>query len=449
MKKLVSPEKHSVRKVLLSAGILAASCIVALSGCGEEKKTEEKTENTDFLPVMDTDTAAEIHVQGSWSNFEALEAATADWNEIYPNVTVRYNKADAYYDQLDRIVSGENVPEIVMFDTDADYVNKDTAADYLADLSEIGLNTDIFDSGILDTFYYNGKMTSLNWGMRIPGFVVNKTLLSDLGLEIPKTQEDFQQVCDTLVKKGYTPLQGCTQNVYYLVMQNDRDYHIAQAEDQETLYESFSNEDPDCGAYFEDEFSTMLDMVEKGYINGEVNDSFEDIYEMSILKFFEGKTPFLVFTTEGFSGMKKRETKSEAFTENPFEYEFVSLPVSREDPVLSIAAFGGLAIVKDSENEKWAEEFLRFLCSDEELDKMAYIKGVPAVTKDGSDDERFAGIDAIPADKKIVAASYPTIDVVEASFSDTLWKIACREITDVDDAESYFVHMLGELKIDK
>ena len=449
MKKIVSPENHSAMRKLLPAGILAVSCMAALAGCGEEKKAEEKTENTEFSPTMDTEAKAEIRVQGSWSNFEALEAAAADWNEVYPNVIVNYNKADAYYDQLDRIVSAENVPEIVMFDTDADYVNKDTVVDYLVDLSEIGLNTDIFDSGILDTFYYHDKMTSLNWGMRIPGFVVNKTLLADLDLEIPKTQEDFQQVCDTLVEKGYTPLQGSTENVYYLVMQNDRDYHVAQAEDQETLYESFCNEDQDCGAYFEDEFSTMLDMVEKGYINGDVNDSFEDIYEMSILKFFEGDMPFLVFTTEGFSGMKKRETKSEAFTEKPFEYEFVSLPVSREDPVLSMAAFGGLAIVKDSENEKWAEEFLRFLCSDEELDKMAYIKGVPAVTKNGSDDERFAEIDAIPADRKIVAASYPAISVVEASFSDTLWKITCREITDVDEAESYFVQMLGELKIDK
>ena len=200
MKKII----FCVRKRLLPAGILAASCMLALSGCGEEKKTEEKTENTGFSPTMDADATAEIRVQGSWSNFEALEAAAADWNEIYPNVTVSYNKADAYYDQLDRIVSGENVPEIVMFDTDADYANKDTVADYLVDLSEIGLNTDLFDSGMLDTFYYNDKMTSLNWGMRIPGFVVNKTLLTELDLEIPKTQEDFQQVCDTLVEKGYT-----------------------------------------------------------------------------------------------------------------------------------------------------------------------------------------------------------------------------------------------------
>ena len=142
--------------------------------------------------------------------------------------------------------------------------------------------------------------------------------------------------------------------------------------------------------------------------------------------------------------MKKRESKSEAFTEKPFEYEFVSLPVCEEEPVLSRAPISGLAVVKGSKNEKWAEEFLRFLCSNEELDKMASVKGVPAVTKDGSDDERFAGIDAIALEKQINAASYPSISLTEDSFSETLWKIACGEIKDVESAEEYFQQALEQ-----
>lgn len=369
-----------------------------------------------------------------------------DWNEIYPNVSVEYNKVDAYYDQLSRIVTGDNAPEIAMFDIDGDYVDKDVAAEHLADLTEIGLNTDVYADGVLDTCKYNGKMCALNWGLRIPGFVVNTTLLKDLDLEVPKTQEEFQTVCDTLVEKGYTPIQGCTQNVYSLVMQNDRDYQIAQEEDQEALYERFDSEEAGCGSYFEKEFSTMLDMVEKGYISEDVNSTIEDIYEMSILHFFEGDTPFLSFTTEGFSGMKKRESKSEKFTEKPFEYEFVSLPVCAEEPVLSLAGVNGLAIVKDSENEKWAEEFLRFLCNEEELDKMASIKGVPSVTKNGGEDARFTEITSLSPEKKINAESYPVIKLVDVSFSDTLWKIACGDITDIESAEKNFEEVLAQTK---
>lgn len=437
-----SPTSH---KTALAAGIFAAACMLALSGCGSEKNDGEKADSTEFSPSMDKDAEAEIRVQGSWSNFEALEAAVEDWNKIYPNVSVEYNKVDAYYDQLSRIVTGDNAPEIAMFDIDGDYIDKDVAAEHLVDLEEIGLNTDVYADGVLDTCKYNGKVCALNWGLRIPGFVVNTTLLKELDLEVPKTQEEFQAVCDTLVEKGYTPIQGCTQNVYSLVMQNDRDYRIAQDEDQEALYERFDKAESGCGDYFEKEFSTMLDMVEKGYISEDVNSTIEDIYEMSILHFFEGETPFLSFTTEGFSGMKKRETKSEKFTEEPFEYEFVSLPVCSDEPVLSRAAVSGLAIVKDSENEKWAEEFLRFLCNADELDKMASVKGVPTVTKDGGDDTRFAEINEISPEKKINADSYPVIKLVDVSFSDTLWKIACEEITDVDGAKKNFEEVLAQM----
>ena len=433
------------RQTLLWAGILAMSGILTASGCGtgnvEEKtrvEAEAESESAEFKPAMDTRAEAEIQVQGSWSNFEALEAAAEDWNKIYPNVMVIYSRIDGYYEHFDRVVTSENPPDIAMFDTDGDYQDKDNAVESLVDLSEIGLNTDIFDSGALDMSYYKGKMCALNWGMRIPGFVVNKTLLKNLGLEIPKTKEEFEKTCNTLVEKGYTPVQACSENAYKLLMENDRDYHIASEKDQEALYEKFSKAEAGCGEFFETEFSEMLDLVEKGYVSEEVNSSIEDIYEMSILHFFEGETPFLSFTTEGFSGMKKRESKSESFTEKPFEYEFVSLPVCEEEPVLSRAPISGLAVVKGSKNEKWAEEFLRFLCSDEELDKMASIKGIPAITKDGSDDKRFAEIDAIAPEKQINAASYPSISLTEDSFSSTLWKIACGDITDVKSAEENF-----------
>lgn len=36
--------------------------------------------------------------------------------------------------------------------------------------------------------------------------------------------------------------------------------------------------------------------------------------------------PFRVCDTENFSGTKKRESKSEAFKENPFSHEFICTP---------------------------------------------------------------------------------------------------------------------------
>lgn len=78
-------------KTILSAGILAAACMLALSGCGSEKNESKTAENTGFSPSMDKDAEAQIHVQGSWSNFEALEAAVEDWNESPSQRNLRRN----------------------------------------------------------------------------------------------------------------------------------------------------------------------------------------------------------------------------------------------------------------------------------------------------------------------------------------------------------------------
>ena len=48
----------------------------------------------------------------------------------------------------------------------------------------------------------------------------------------------------------------------------------------------------------------MFELVDNKYIDYNKNEEITDIYEASILYFFEGKTPFLCFDTEGFSGMK-------------------------------------------------------------------------------------------------------------------------------------------------
>ena len=45
----------------------------------------------------------------------------------------------------------------------------------------------------------------------------------------------------------------------------------------------------------------MFELVEEGAFSEQANFESPDIYQGSILHFFEGKTPFLAFNTEGFS----------------------------------------------------------------------------------------------------------------------------------------------------
>lgn len=425
-------------KKVVSVLSAAAAAAAILSGCSAEN------ESKGFSPSMDTSASAVIEVNGSWSNFEALEAAAADWNEIYPNVNISYTKIDNYYNMLEKLVDGDSIPDIVVFTPNTYYSGRDKIIDNLADLSQAGLDTSIYGEGALKAMTAGDKLCIFAWGTAAQGFVVNRTLLDSLGLSVPETHDEFIKVCDTLKENGYIPIQGCTASFYGNILQNACNYRIFGESDSAEVINALSSGKEGCGSFFTEEYRAMTELVENGYIDNAVNDSITDIYEGNILHFFEGETPFLCFTTEGFSGMKKRESKSEAFTADPFEYEFVSLPICGDEKVLARDTFGGLAVVEGSENEEWAKEFLRFLCCEDEINKMAETKGVPSVLGNGGS-EYFSDIYDIPDERKADVSYMPRLIAVNDSLASTFYDIAHGDITTPEEAQSHFEQFLSSV----
>ena len=425
--------------VLLAALLLLTGLTACASTTPTQSDSPEPTPS--FQPALDTSAQLTLTVRGSWSNFEALEAVVNDWLQVYPNVDVEYSKVDGYNQQLASILTSNARPDLVMFDADGYYVDKDVVVDALLDLSDIGLELDLFDDRVINAASIDGKLCSLNWGLLANGFVVNMEILKELDIAVPTTHEEFLAACETLHQAGYTPIQGSIYTIYYNLMRNDWGYQLATTEDSSVLA-ALENAEEGCGAFFRSAFAQMLELMEKGYLDADLNASLEDIYEGSILYFFEGNTPFLVFNTESFSGMAKRETKSEPYTAHPFDYEFIPFPVSTETPVLSLSYIQGLSIVKDSPNEDWAKEFLRFVCQSEELHKMASVKGVPSTTNTGTADARFEYLEKVPSENRVAPGSSTLLTWINESMSDTLFAIANSKLTTVDEAQTYFEGVL-------
>ncbi len=429
-------------KKKIASGLSAALLITSLCGCNSSSMDSGNIQEKEFVPSLDTSTKTTIEVKGSWSNFEALEAVAADFNEIYPDVTISYTRVDDYTNMLSTIVTGADKPELVMFDVNGYYKNKSEIVTNLVDLSDIGLNTDVLDGNLNVCSSADGKFCALNWGNKTTGFVVNKKLLSELGVEIPTTHEEFLNACSALKSKGYTEIVGCNDSIYKNILNNDTKYRIHNLDNCDSVLNQLSNASDGCGKIFEKEFKQMFELVDNKYIDYNKNEEITDIYEASILYFFEGKTPFLCFDTEGFSGMKKRESKSETFTANPFEYEFVSLPVENDVPVLSVTHLAGLAAVSGSKEEELAKEFLRFTCSKTEIEKMAEVKGVPSSTKDSKTDSRFEQYNEIEAVRKVNPVSSEKLALADEAFAYTLEKIATGETNNVEEAETFFEQYL-------
>ncbi|NSD64465.1 hypothetical protein G4481_08855 [Fusicatenibacter saccharivorans] len=139
----------------------------------------------------------------------------------------------------------------------------------------------------------------------------------------------------------------------------------------------------DCYFYYSNIAGTDLDML--GYVP--VADIESEVTDWSIV--------LLV------SGMKKRESKSETFSANPFEYEFLYAPLGDKGAYAYQQPWYGFSVNKDSEEKEIAVEFLRFMMQEKEIDEMASIKGLPSVAENGTD-EWYAGL----RDAKSIEASF-------------------------------------------
>lgn len=89
-------------------------------------------------------------------------------------------------------------------------------------------------------------------------------------------------------------------------------------------------------------------------------------------------------------------------------------------------------------------ELVRFLCQEQELNRMAETKGVPGVIS-GSRNENLGFLDEIPPENITPTDTSREAQLVGEIFSKTLWGIAQGEVTDVTQAEQKFESWLREV----
>lgn len=366
---------------------LCGVMVLTTAGCGNSTETDntEKEAEAGFSPSLDTETPVELEIAGFMANFEALDQVVNDFNEIYPNVTVNYeaNASDglaSYMENNDYVdifmTADKNVrdPE----DTDR-YVGN-----HCQDLSE--LDTSQVNPEMLKFCTVDGSVVRIPVATTMCGIVVNETLLEQAGVEVPQNYPEFLEACRVLKEKGYTPIQSskihaCSDLVLPMALN-------ILGNDEKLLKEVQDGDD----AFVESlrpVYERLEELMKNGYLDNAVNSEYpDDNYDGAIMKFFEGEVPFWVATTESVSGMKKRESKSETFSANPFSYEFLSAPLGDEGSYVYEEPWYGFSVNKDSDELDYAMEFMKFLVQKDELNQLASIKGMPSASID-SDDDRF------------------------------------------------------------
>ena len=414
---------------------LSIMLILGMSACGAEK--QEETVQEGFKPFMDTSVKASIKIAGGYDNFEALEAEFDRFNEYYPNVELVYTKVDDYNNMIGTVLSGNDAPDIYvnyswMYGRDQ-YKASIDYAENLAD-PELGLGLDAIRSNILLNAD-DGTLPMVPVFSNTYGMLVNQSIFEKEGLSVPATYDELIKVCDTLRDKGYdNPLMGFskeeTTSIFTLTIYPF--FCGTVAEDKEAV-EKLNSLDASAGEYIRPSLEKITEFLEDTRVNLDDCDKIEDNYDAVILRFFEGDVPMMACSGDTVSGTKKRESRSEAFSANPFKYTFVPIPMSNDGAAFLDMSNLQFSVNKESSNLDVSNEFMRFLITSEELNEMAQNKGLMSPTKDLSFNSMYAAFGDIPESQILSPEEIGLTDDAVIQLRQAVYKVGKGEMT-IDDA---------------
>lgn len=416
--------------------ILGALLAIVPTACISRAKAESA-----FQPRLDTDTSCQITVVGSYSNFEALETEFDRFNEFYPDVEMSYWKPDDYNNLLGTVLESSNAPNI-FFSYQWMCGNKkyQQVYDHMEDLSDpqLGLDLDCLRTGLLN-LDADGHLLMVPVFARNYGMLVNNDLFAKEGLQVPTTWEELLAVCEAFLSKGYaSPMMGysagssgCLMNI--LVYPEV----VAALSDNPEALQAANEMDPSAGAYMRPALEAMMQLIGNGYINLEKCGEISDNYTQVILRFFEGDVPMMICTGDTVSGTGKRESQSEAFSKAPFSYSFTPIPLSEAGGYFIDSPSIQFSVNKTCDNLDMTNEFMRFLVSRQELNRMASSKRLVTPTTDLSFDAVYAPFGQVPAERILCPEVIGITDSLATQVRNAAYHVGIGAVT-IDEAVSQY-----------
>jgi multiple sugar transport system substrate-binding protein len=267
------------------------------------------------------------------------------------------------------------------------------------------------------------------------GMLVNNDLFEKEGLSVPTTYKELVEVCKAFRDKGYeNPLMGYsneeTTSFYTLATYP---YLFENIADNKEAVEKLNTLDPSAGEYMKPTLEKIDQFMKDGCVNPDNCAEIENNYDAVILRFFEGDVPMMTASGDTVSGTGKRESRSEAFTASPFKYSFVPIPMSDDGAIFLDMPNLQFSGNKDSKNLDMANEFMRFLITQTELNEMAKNKGLMPPTKDLSFNSMYAAFGGVPESRILSPEVFGLTDDAVIQFRQAVYRVGTGEMT-IDEA---------------
>ena len=420
--------------------LLALALTLCLTACGAPEKKDDPSASGVFVPALDKDTACTIQVVGHYDNFEALVSEFNLFNQYYPNVTLKYVKLDDYNKSIVTALTGGEAPDI-FFAYPSMVIAKETYQglfDAAEDLSDKALGIDLgcIRPGLL---YKDeqGHVPFVPIFSETYGMLVNEDLFKKENVQIPRTYSQLTQACEQLQKAGYaSPMMGYNRGTFLLYPML-HPYFCAQIRDNRAALDALNAMKPEAGEYMRSTLEKAVDFMNRGFIDLEACNTLEKDYDPVILRFFEGDVPMMLAKAGTVSGTEKRESRSEAFTAHPFKYSFWPVPSTEEGSYFLDVISLYFGVNRNSKNLAMANEFMRFLVTTAELNRMAKAKRMVTPCSDMSLDGVYAAFGELDPSRVIYQTELGLQDAPDVYVRDACWQVSNGLVT-VDEAVAGF-----------
>ncbi|EHR37463.1 ABC transporter substrate-binding protein [Facklamia languida] len=283
-------------------------------------------------------------------NEELIQNIVKEFNKTqdkYEVVATYQGNYDETVQKLQQAIASNTQPDISMIERAyvQQFAESATLVDLTPYLEQYNINIDDFVPGLLGHSYFNDGLVSLPFNRSTPIMHVNKSMLEENGLEIPKTWEELKEVANALVIKEGDEIQR-----YGLTMPYDTWFPIAMITQSNGR---FFNEDGSAIDFVDNGvghtvFSFLKDLQSTGALYYPGSSSAEDVVQM----FFSGKVG-LIYSSTGSIG---------SFIENlEFDYTTAFLPQNEK---ISTPTGGANIALLNNGNIEGAMTFIDFLVND-------------------------------------------------------------------------------------
>lgn len=348
--------------------------VLAISACGNEDSGASKKTEIEFFNQK-----KEMQ--------PTLQEIINDFEKENPDIKVKFTNVPDSGTVLKTRISSNDIPDVVnVFPQNADFqewakegIFEDlTGKDYLSNLKD----------GVAETYAINDKIYNVPLTSNAWGFYYNQDKFDELGLKVPKTWNEFEQLVKTIKEKGETPFalalvqsDAWTLNGYHQLAWATVDGGFEGANN--ALVHSPKGAIKTTNTDFQ-EVTKELDLL-RG--NSQKNAS-GATYDDAVAAFAKEKA--LIFPN-GLWALPAIHNQKPEFNIQSFAY-----PGINPDEELTVGAADlALSISSKSKNKNAAEKFISYMTTKDAMQKYYDSDGSPTSVSAVDTDEKFPETEGI------------------------------------------------------